>query len=96
MSAFVIAFLTFSDRTRYRSYQAGFAEVFRQFDGELLAADEAPETTEGSAPDKVVLMRFPDTDAARRFLDSDAYAAISKDRKAGATAQAVVVESLDR
>lgn len=96
MSAFVIAFLTFTDRVRYRSYQAGFDEVFRQFNGELLAADEAPGPLEGPVPDKVVLMRFPDSDAARRFLESDAYAAISDDRRAGATAQAVLVKGLGR
>lgn len=96
MSAFVIAFLTFTDESRYRSYGGRFAEVFRQFEGELLAADESPETLEGAPLDKVVLMRFPDVEAARRFLDSDAYAAISQDRLAGASAHAVLIQSLSR
>lgn len=92
MTAYVVASLTFTDTARYRAYQARFAEVFGQFDGRLLAADEAPVALEGATPDKVVIMAFPDAEAARRFLDSDAYQAISEDRRAGAISQAVLVK----
>jgi uncharacterized protein (DUF1330 family) len=94
MNAYVIASLTFTDKERYRRYQAGFGEVLRAFDGELLVADERPEVLEGDRPDKVVVMRFRDEAEARRFLTSDAYVSISEDRKAGAEARAVLVQSL--
>ena len=94
MSAYVIASLTFTDKERYRRYQAGFGEVLRAFDGELLVADERPEVLEGDRPDKVVVMRFRDEAEARRFLTSDAYISLSEDRRAGAQARAVLVRSL--
>lgn len=95
MSVFVIASLTFTDKDRYRAYQARFAEVFRQSGGNLLVADEAPLALEGEPPDKVVVMQFPDRETARRFLESPAYRAIAEDRKAGAAARAVLVRGLE-
>lgn len=94
MSAYVIASLTFTDKERYRRYQARFGDVLRAFDGELLVADEKPEVLEGDRPDKVVVIRFRDEAEARRFLTSDAYISISVDRRAGADARAVLVRSL--
>lgn len=94
MSVFVIASLTFTNKDRYRAYQARFAEVFRQSGGDLLVADEAPLALEGEPPDKVVVMGFPDRETARRFLESPAYRAIAEDRKAGAAARAVLVRGL--
>jgi uncharacterized protein (DUF1330 family) len=94
MSAYVIASLTFTDKERYRRYQARFGEVMHAFGGELLVADERPEVLEGDRPNKVIVMRFRDEAEARRFLTSDAYVSISEDRRAGAQARAVLVRSL--
>lgn len=95
MAVYVIAQLKFTDRERYGRYQARFGEVFHQFEGRLLAADEAPQVLEGEwARDKVVMMAFPDADAARAFLDSDAYREIAADRIAGADTVALMVNGL--
>ena len=94
MTAYVVAAMTFTDENRYRVYQSALARVFARFGGRLLAADEAPVSLEGAAPDKVVIMGFDDEGAALRFLTSAAYQAISGDRQAGATGQAVLVRGL--
>ena len=87
MTVYVIAQLRFTDRAAYDRYQARFWDVFRQFDGRLLVADEQPTVLEGRWDrEKVVIMSFPDEAAARRFTEAPAYREIAKDRKAGADA----------
>ncbi|MFM9827716.1 MAG: DUF1330 domain-containing protein [Sphingomonas sp.] len=89
----VVAKLNFTDVARYRQYQQAFPAVFAGSGGEILAADEAPETLSGGAADKIVVMRFPSAEAARGFLDSKAYRQISIDRDAGAETQSWLVKS---
>ena len=48
MSVFVVAQIDIHDRDRYAQYEAGFMDVFAQYDGEILAVDEAPAVLEGS------------------------------------------------
>ncbi len=95
MTVYVIAQLSFTERARYDRYQARFAEVFKPFDGRLLAADERPKLLEGAWPhDKLVMMSFADEAAAYRFLRSPEYRAIAEDRKAGADAVVLLVAGL--
>ncbi|OYY77338.1 MAG: hypothetical protein B7Y43_10675 [Sphingomonas sp. 28-62-20] len=89
----VIAKLTFTDVARYRQYQQAFPAAFAGSGGEILAADEAPETLSGDHADKVVVMRFPSAAAAHTFLNSDAYRQISIDRDAGALTHSWLVKS---
>ena len=95
VTVYAIAQLKFTDEAAYRRYQARFWDVFKAFDGQLLAADEAPVVTEGAWDgDKVVVMSFPDRAAYEAFAKSDAYQAISKDRWAGAETLALLVQGL--
>ena len=95
MTVYVLAQLAFTRVEAYRRYQARFMDVFRQFDGRLLAADEQPAVLEGEWPrDKLVLMSFPDEAAYRRFAESPAYQEISRDRIAGADAIVLLVKGL--
>lgn len=93
VSVYIVAQLRFTDRSAYDRYQARFFEVFRQFNGRLLAADERPEVTEGTWDrEKIVIMSFPDEAEARRFTQSQAYREIAKDRVAGADTVALMVK----
>lgn len=89
----IIATLRFKDVERYRAYQAAFPAVFAKFDGRALAADEQPQTLEGGAVDKVVVLHFPSEEAARAFTDSEEYQEISKDRIAGADTSSWLVKA---
>jgi len=85
MNVYVIVQLKFTDEHRYRRYQKQFANVFGQFSGRLLCADENPVTLDGQwEGDKIVLMSFPNEQEAKRFLESANYQEIAEDRKAGA------------
>ena len=66
MTVYVIAQLKFTDRSAYDRYRTRFWDVFRKFEGRLLAADEEPAVLEGrSDRQKVVLMSFPDETKCR-------------------------------
>lgn len=95
MTVYVMVQLSFTERAAYDRYQARFFEVFSRFRGRLLAADEHPQVQEGEwAHDKVVLMSFPDEAAYREWADSPAYQEIARDRRAGASAVALLVRGL--
>jgi uncharacterized protein (DUF1330 family) len=87
MTVYVIVQLKMTDRAAYDRYQARFFDVFKQFSGRLLSADEKPAIVEGAWDrDKLVLMSFPDEAAFHTWADSPEYLEISKDRTAGAEA----------
>jgi uncharacterized protein (DUF1330 family) len=95
MTVYVLAQLSFTDRAAYDRYQSRFMDVFRKFDGRLLAADERPQVLEGLwQRDKVVLLAFPDESACRRFADSPEYQEISRDRRAGADTLSLLVHGI--
>ena len=92
MTVYIIAQLKFTRREVYDRYQARFADVFRKFRGRLLVAEEKPLVLEGAFErDKVVVLEFPNREAAMEFQDSPEYAEIAVDRKAGADAVVVMV-----
>lgn len=85
MPVYVIAQLRFVDRERYNRYALRFVDVFNQFKGKLLVADESPVLLEGIwPPHKVVIIEFPDEASVKEFRDSPEYQEIATDRKAGA------------
>jgi uncharacterized protein (DUF1330 family) len=90
----VIAALRFTDVARYRAYQAQFMTVFARFNGEVLAADEAPVQLEGETIDKLVVLRFPSRAEAEAFLACEDYQVISEDRHAGAQTSSWMVQAL--
>jgi uncharacterized protein (DUF1330 family) len=93
MTAYVMAQLTIHDRTRYDRYAAAFFPTLQPYGGRLLAADETPEVLEGEWPrEKLVLIAFPDRDAARAWAGSPAYRAIAVDRLAGSEAVVLLAE----
>lgn len=95
MTVYVVAQLRFTERAVYDRYQARFADVFRQFDGRVLVADESVEVLEGEWPrDKLVILEFPDAAEARRFHAAPAYRAIAIDRRLGADAVVLMAKGL--
>ena len=97
MTVYVMAQIKFTKEELYRRYQARFFDVFRQFKGRLLVADEKPVVLDGAWPhDKVVVMEFPDQAEAERFIYSPEYEDISKDRIAGSDVVSVLVRGLPR
>jgi uncharacterized protein (DUF1330 family) len=73
------------DPARYGRYVERFMDVFRNYNGRLLAADESPIVFEGAWDgSKVVILSFLDEAAFREWAESREYQEIAKDRKAAA------------
>jgi len=72
-------------------------EVFKNYKGRLLVADERPVIVEGACDaDKVVVVSFPDEPSFRDWAESPEYLEIAKDRKAGAKSTIVLVKGIAR
>jgi len=96
MSVYALAQLRIHDKARYDRYMSRFMPVLEQYEGVLLAADEAPRVLEGQWWDrnKVVLMEFADAAAFRAWATSPEYTEIAEDRKAGAEAVVLLIKGL--
>jgi uncharacterized protein (DUF1330 family) len=95
VTVYAIAQLRFTDRAAYDRYQIRFMDVFRRYQGTLLAADESPQLIEGEWDrDKVVLMSFADEAAFRIWSESPEYQEISKDRRSGADTVVLLAKGL--
>lgn len=92
MSVYIIAQVKLANHELYDRYQARFFDLFRKFKGRLLIADERPQVLEGPFErDKIVVLEFPDEEAAMAFQQSADHAEIAADRKAGADAIVLMV-----
>ena len=84
MTVYALAQISITDRGAYTRYQSRFMDVFRKFNGRVLAAEEGPRVIEGAwERDKVILPSFPDAEAFEAWAQSPDYLDISKDRHAG-------------
>ncbi len=97
MAVYIINNMKIHDRAEYDTYLRGFMDVFRQFDGEVLAAVDAPQPVEGEWPfDRTVLLRFPSRESALRWAESPQYRAIAEHRWKGTTSNVVILPELPR
>ncbi|MFI1919121.1 DUF1330 domain-containing protein [Nocardia sp. NPDC020380] len=95
MTAYVAAQFTIHDRPRYERYVRAFAATLDGYAARLLVADEQPHALEGEWPyTKFVLIEFPDRATAERWAASPEYQAISVDRHAATTGNAIVLRGV--
>jgi len=94
MTCYVVARVAIHDREPYARYAAAFMPVLLQYGGRLLVSNETPEVLEGDDDRKLVIMAFDSREAARAWVDSPEYQAISVDRRAGSDAIAILSEGL--
>jgi uncharacterized protein (DUF1330 family) len=95
MSVYAIAQLWIHDPVTYRRYVDRFMEVFENYKGRVLVADESPAVVEGAwDANKVVVVSFPDEASFRDWAESPDYLEIAKDRKAGAKSVIVLVKGI--
>jgi uncharacterized protein (DUF1330 family) len=72
--AYVIAWLTVSDRAKIERYRAAVAEVVANYDGKYLAVGPGTEALEGEwRAHGVALLEFPSREDAMNWYDSPEY-----------------------
>jgi uncharacterized protein (DUF1330 family) len=95
MSVYAIAQLWIHDPVTYGRYVNQFMEIFKNYKGRVLVADENPVIVEGPWDgNKVVVVSFPDEASFREWAESPDYLEIAEDRKAGAKSVIVLVKGI--
>lgn len=77
MAAYIIATVRISDAERFGAYLKAVAGLSETFGGEYLVRGKVAEVFEGAVDpeERVVVVRFPDADAARSYSTSPQYQA---------------------
>jgi uncharacterized protein (DUF1330 family) len=95
MPAYVIVNVRVRDPERYRDYAAGTPAAIARFGGRFLVRGGEVDVREGSwSPERVVVLEFPDREAARAWYESDEYQALLAVRQEAAEAELVIVEGV--
>ncbi len=95
MSVYAIAQLWIHDPVTYKRYVDRFMEVFKNYKGRVLVADEIPVILEGAWDgDKVIVVWFPNEAWFRDWAESPEYLEIAKDRKAEVKSVIMLVKGI--
>ena len=96
MPAYVIATVTDAwDQAKLVEYRERTTATVAQHGGRFVARGGRHEVLEGDyAPIRVVIIEFPDFDAARGWYESDGYAPLRELRRSASTTDISVVEGV--
>ena len=95
MPGYLVAQISVHDEAAYAEYRARVPEVIAAFGGRFLVRGGAPETMEGSAPSRrMVVVEFPSIEAARAFYASAGYAPLLGRRLACSSGDVVLVDGV--
>jgi uncharacterized protein (DUF1330 family) len=93
--AHVIVDMQITDPQRYESYRRLAGPAVEAAGGRYLARGGATEVLEGDrVPNRVVILEFPDLDAARAWYDSPQYVEARGAREGAATGSFIAVEGV--
>lgn len=93
MACYLIAQINVHDRQGYKQYLDGFDEVFKNYKGIIMAADESPTVLEGGWQyPRTVLMRFQDVAEAMRWYHSPEYQTLAQVRQRSSDSNIVLVK----
>ncbi len=97
MAAYFVLMQQVDDIERYRSeYVPGVIPLIARHGGRVLVGGFDAEAAEGEPPNSTVVIRFPDADAARAFLDDPEYRPIKGLRHSlTSRGQAVIARELE-
>jgi uncharacterized protein (DUF1330 family) len=77
VAAYVFGDIRVTDPTQFATYPDPAGTSIAQYGGRVLAAGGKAELLDGGpAPERVVIIEFPDAAAARRWYDSPEYQAV--------------------
>ena len=94
MAAYLIVDTLLDDPALYEQYKLQARPIAESFGGEYLARGGNITLKESDlwSPTRIVVVRFPNADAANRFYDSPAYQAVLPISKQSARRTAFVLE----
>jgi len=93
MPAYVLVDVEVTDAARYDEYRTLAAESVEQYGGRYLVRGGASEVLEGDrVPRRLVVLEFPDAEAARRWYQSPEYTDAKARRDGAATGSFILVD----
>lgn len=96
MPAYIIADLRVTNAAGYEPYRPLAGASVAHFGGRFIVRGGKADLLEGApAPERVVVIEFPDADTARRWYYSEEYQQALKIRQANSTGRLMLVEGAD-
>jgi len=93
MPAYIIADIQVTDPAAYDGYRPLAAASIAQFGGRFVVRGGNVDLLEGEPrPERIVVIEFPDADAARRWYRSEEYQKALKIRQAASRGRVFLVE----
>jgi uncharacterized protein (DUF1330 family) len=93
MAAYVIADVRVTDPAGYEPYRPLAAASIARFGGRFLVRGGETQLLEGApAPERVVVIEFPDAESARRWYFSPEYQEALKIRQANSSGRLILVD----
>jgi uncharacterized protein (DUF1330 family) len=94
-SAYILANITVTNPEQYEEYKKLSSAAMKAHGAEVCVRGGKVEVLEGDwKPDRVVLLKFPSVEAARKFNDSVEYAAARKSRQGAAIMRMTLIEGV--
>ena len=95
MPAFLIVDVTVTDAQQMAKYREWSTKAIEEHGAEILVRGGAIEVLEGPwTPTRLVVLKFPDRAAARRFYDSETYQHAKSLREHAGVMRMVVVDGV--
>ncbi len=95
MPAFIIADVTVTDADQMAKYREWSTKAMQEHGAEVLVRGGTIEVLEGDwTPSRLVVLKFPDRAAARRFYDSETYQHAKSLREHAGVMRMVVVDGI--
>jgi uncharacterized protein (DUF1330 family) len=95
MSAYIIADVDVTDPQQYEQYKVLSSKAIAAHGAEICIRGGAVEVLEGAwSPSRIVLLKFPNGEAARAFYDSAEYQLARQARAGAATMRMIAVQGL--
>jgi uncharacterized protein (DUF1330 family) len=96
MSAYVVVNVDVHDPARYEEYRKMVPPTIAAYGGRFIVRGAALHEMEGKWPrPRLVIVQFPDVDAAKRWWASPEYAPAKALRQSISTAELVIVEGFE-
>lgn len=94
-SAYIVADITVTNPEQYEEYKRWSTIAIQHFGGEVCSRGGRSEVLEGEwAPQRLVVLKFKDFDAARAFYNSEQYLKAREARKGASISRMVIVEGV--
>ena len=95
MAAYIIVQVEIEDPVRYEDYKRMVPATLAKYGGRFIVRGGRTETLEGTwAPNRFVMLEFPDVERARAWWASPEYAPAKALRQATSTTEMIVAEGV--